>query len=250
MGRSIRFPSLGKGDQYGYILHSSDFTYGFGVDAPRCVAPWAGSYETYGDGMTQHSPDSCCSVTFMADYLASLTVFCLDERNADALDVMAAHWKPMTRYDERTKLANILKARQVRHKEGKTRYVMAREFTLSTSEAKRHDKRWYQIVEWMDGSIGATFGVLHMDLNCGLYGVERYLTLNRIINAFNEIDGYCSASPCDHFDRFKGQRLDEAFAAFEEMMEADYHRRLAAPLLQTYQQAIERDAAKGTTQTA
>jgi hypothetical protein len=250
MSTSIRFPSLGKSNELGYILHSSTFNYGFGPDSARCVAPWAGSYLTYGDGMVQHSPDTCCSIDLMADYLVSLTAFCLDDRNADALEVMAGHWKSLSRYSERGKLAIILKARQVRHKEGKPRYVMARDFIVSTSEVKRHDKRWYQIVEWMDGSIGATFGVLCMDLNCGLYGVERYLTLNRIINAFNEVDGYCSASPCDHFDRFKGQRLDEAFSAFEEMMEADYHRRLVAPLLQTYQQAIERDAAKGTTQTA
>lgn len=243
MGKSIRFPSLNRGHEIGYILHSSTFAYDMRDEPLRLIAPWAGVYQTYGDGMVQHSPDLCCPVESMGDFLASLTTFCLDPRNADALDVAADHWKSIDTYNERSKSSTIHKARQVRFKAGKTRYVRVHHLDISSSPNKAYDRRWNQIVEWMDGSVGATFGVLHMGCG-GVYGLERYHVLNRIAQVFHDEDGSLHGDPDDHFDRFKGQQLDRAFGAFESLMIAQHHRRLVEPLLDSYGQATTRDAAR------
>jgi hypothetical protein len=119
MGTTVRFPSLGKSGEFGYLLHSSVFEYDhFRRSEPyHCIAPWAGFYQTYGDGMVQHSPDCCAPVAMMGDYLASLATFCLDPRNEDALEVMAQHWRSLDLHNERTKRPNILRARAVRFKD-------------------------------------------------------------------------------------------------------------------------------------
>jgi hypothetical protein len=241
MGRSIQFPSLGKSDELGYVLHSSAFEYGFRDDPLRLIAPWAGSYLTYGDGMVQHSPAICCSVELMGDYLASLTTFCLDPRNEDALEIASNHWRSLDIYNERVKPSNIRKAHQIRHKEGKTRYVMGRHLTVSSADSKRHDKRWYEIVEWMNGSVDATFGLLCMGGGT-IFGLERYLILSRIAEVLYEDDGCGRGRPEDHFDRFKGQHLHDAFRAFEALMLADQQRRMMKAMLDTYSSNVAKAA--------
>jgi hypothetical protein len=246
MSTSIRFPSLGD-PETAYLLHSSLFANDFGShDAYRCIAPWAGVNQTYGDGLTQHSPDHCALVDSMGDYLASLTTFCLDPENDEALEIAASQWKSLDLYNEAARRVNILKADRIRHKEGKSRYVHARDLSVSSSEAKRYDRRWQEIVPWMDGSVGATFGFV--TLHCGrAYGLERYLILHRIIQAFHDEDGELHGMPDDHFDRFKGQHLDRAFGAFESLMLAHQNRKLIEPLLKMYGQDFARSLARSKT---
>lgn len=248
MGRSIPFPSLAKGDEFGFVIHSSTFEYDFRRDPLYLIAPWAGMYQTYGDRNVQHSADTPCPLTMMGDYLASLATFCMDQRNEDALEIAADHWKSVDLYNDRTKTPTILKARAVRHKEGKRRYVQSRDFAISAAESKRHDRRWHEIVEWMDGSVNATFGLLCMDSG-GIYGLERYLVLNRINEAFyRETDSYFG-EPEHHFPAFKGQRLDDAFKAFECLMTSHLERKRVEPLLECYARNVAHDAERAASAT-
>jgi hypothetical protein len=93
----------------------------------------------------------------------------------------------------------------------------------------------------MNGSVGAAFGLLCMDSG-GIYGLERYLILDRIIRAFNEEDGRYGGSPEDHFEPFKGQHLRDAFAALEALMIAHQHRGLIRPNLETYNRNVARSS--------
>jgi hypothetical protein len=246
MGQSIRFPSLGN-PEAAYLLHSSLFAYDFGShDAHDRIAPWAGVYQTYEDRLVQHSPDCCAPVEDMGDDLVSLTTFCLDPENGEALEIAASHWKSLDLYNEATKRSTILKASRIRHKEGKPRYIKIRDLTVSSSEGKRFDRRWQEIVPWMDGSVDSTFGLVTMGQGRS-YGLERYVVLNRIIQALCDEDGTVHGAPEDHFKGFKGQHLDRAFGAFESLMVAHQNRKLVEPLLEMYDQDVARSMTRNKT---
>ena len=247
MSTTIRFPSIGRGAEL--RLRSPLVQLPVRLPGRRAVPrhrAWLGVYQTYGDGSVQHSPDGCAPVCMMGDALASLTTFLLDPRNTEAQEIAANHWRGIDPYNERTRRATILKARGIRHRDGKTRYVMARDLSFSSVNSKRHDRRWHQIVPWMDGTVSSTFSLLYLDSG-GVYGLERYLVLKRVIDAFSDADGsYCGKAE-DQFDPFKRQHLDDAFCAFESLMLAYHHRRMIEPLLGNYGRDVARSAATART---
>ena len=162
MGTTYNFPSLGHGDKFGYMLHTGWFEYSFRCEPLYCVASWAGFYQTYGDRNVQHSNDSLVPMNLLGDYVASLTHFCAQPGNEEVLAAAASHYRSMTSHGSAADGKKVRAAMQVRYKEGKTRYVKADDLSVSSSDSKRHDRRWFEVVPWMDGSVDSVFSLLHL----------------------------------------------------------------------------------------
>ena len=118
---------------------------------------WAKQYDTYGDGMTQHSNSYAVPLANLGDFLASLATYLL---SADATEkdheTIAGKW-PHQHYDITKQKVMFLQG--IRPKEGKKVYYNPGDCKTSTSESKRHDKRWYEVPDWADGTIETIYAL-------------------------------------------------------------------------------------------
>lgn len=154
MDNLIRFPSVTNPAETGYTVYASASD---GPDvrrSPNALAPWAAAWPTYGDGMVQHGPDYPPQAEALGDFLGSLASYLAD--NPAAVEVVARHW-PRDAWAEDVRFYRSLRWKA----EGKRKYYEPRERKVSTVEAKRHDKRWHELPEWADGSVGAIVGLVY-----------------------------------------------------------------------------------------
>lgn len=128
------------------------------------------AFQTYGDGLIQHSNDWPVTREQFADYVASFAKAMLAD---EELIGTAFYAVGRGRVDDKA----IAFAASVVYKEsdgdyGKRRYVSFSLKEISKGRSKEFDKRFQQIEPWMDGSPKAVFRML-----CGdetHYGMELY----------------------------------------------------------------------------
>jgi hypothetical protein len=143
----FKFPSLAQPEKYGYLFDSMHHSTYVEVD-DACLF-----FDTYGDGMTQHSLEVCIPTAFAADYFASLAAFLLE--CPDMVDSCRFHFS----YDWPDSLiefaASVVYKDPPEGKWAKPRYYSMEEKKISSSESKRHDKRYEEITSWMNGKADA-----------------------------------------------------------------------------------------------
>ncbi len=157
---SITFRSLGRGDKFGYLLLTEpcedyhDYMYRRGYH--NYVHGRAGEFETYGDGLVQHSGDYPVALEHFGDFCASLGAFMLEADKKDRVRVMERlRFTFDVPYDLKGKVAFLL---GLKYDESKERYYSLDthrgECKVSASPSKQYDKRWHRIpsdagkVEW------------------------------------------------------------------------------------------------------
>lgn len=136
----IRFKSIQYPEKFGYLLDTNEY----GRDA---FISGAFFFETYGDGLTQHS--GLCSVTFNCEVLADW-IFSFCQHLHDNLDLwkdrelLSFLWclaretsKPIKQMEFCSKLAKQFMDQKLKH-----RFYSLELFKTSDDHEKSHDRRW------------------------------------------------------------------------------------------------------------
>jgi len=153
MAGRITFPSL-KDPKSAYTIHESTYELRDEFHRLNGLAPWAGIFATFGDGLTQHGPESVAPKACFEDYLASLATYLEDPnayRHAEAIDWLAQHW-PRDVDAKRVRFLATLK-----HDPDKPRWYALRENKVSAADSRRHDKRWREIPSGTKGTAESVF---------------------------------------------------------------------------------------------
>lgn len=146
------FTFLSKKDptEIGYrVIKETDFDYRF-----QGVCRWGKFFQTYGDGLVQHSNEIPFQRERLEDFLGSLAVAIAEAQEperTEILKILSKHW-PRTNQNK----GKILFALSLKCKAEKTVYVNMDECKTSFSSVKVHDRRWDAIRPYdthVDGSI-------------------------------------------------------------------------------------------------
>ena len=184
MGERIAFPSLLHPKDRAYTIHNSSYDLNtFGNH--HFLADWAGRYDTYGDGMVQHSPEYPAMDEDFGDYCGSLAVFIL-EGGTDA--EKALEMLSQTLWWGHTNQADIQFAMTVKHDEKKRRWYSKQERKISSADSKRNDRRWEEIAEWMDGTMPAVFRFCLPDYHMGF--LDRWASADMVVDTYSAEKGY------------------------------------------------------------
>ncbi len=170
----VKFPSMSFPEKYAYAYDSGAWHSRAEVDAHFEM------FEVYGDGLTQHSSEWSITTEYLMDYLASFSAFLLDkleprfakygwtaqidpEDYGKILQSMSFEFAPRPSAEKIHFAASIvfMPADNAEWREKKTRYYSIEDgLKVSTSESKRHDKRYIEVEKWCDGSAAAIFRML------------------------------------------------------------------------------------------
>ena len=208
-----RFASLAQPEKRAYVYDSMHAS-----SAP--VSSRFRWYETYGDGMTAHSPSAPISVGMLADYLFSLAQAMASDN--ELIDAAA--------YEVRSGIASnsdIRFAQSVVFKDnGKRRWVSREERKVTASETKRHDRRYEEVTLRHDGTPKGAYNILWRDYYDGI----RMLGLSYSIFRYRrevEDNYYSGGASVDllGWDSVDGEQLERAFECALAVIEA--HDRLS-----------------------
>lgn len=183
------FPSLAKPSEtaYTWLEHAFDSPWRYERNRD-CLCDAAGWFQTYGDGMVQHSPDRPVVRTDALDYLASMVAHLYDSHDEETLACVAQHWPHPECHIGRSAVVFALGLRYV---EGKRRYYTISDgYKVSSSDSKRHDKRWTEVPEYADGSVVAALRLVNRSYASPL---ETYSLAYFIDQTTRELGG-CSLS--------------------------------------------------------
>ncbi len=156
--RSIQHP-----DKYGYAFDSEAWSTRGATVNQNFV-----QFETYGDGLCQHSHEWPITVEFMADYLASLaTAMLQDDELIQRLSFPFSR-QPSVKQIEFCASVVFKPQQEDGGWEKKQRFFSIEQLKISSSEEKRHDKRYQQVERWCDGSATAIHRMLYREFDNAL----------------------------------------------------------------------------------
>jgi hypothetical protein len=181
----INFPSLMHRDDRCYTIHdnSYDLDHSYRTNTNH-LADWAGRFDTYGDGITQHSPEYPALIEDFPDYCGSLASFIMaGGQNAE----IAAKYLADCAWWNCTSTQFVRFAITVKYDENKRRYFSKDAQKTSTSDAKRHDRRWEEIPSWANGGIESVYKLALPDF--GLAFLARYATADFVRDTYAEETG-------------------------------------------------------------
>ena len=202
-----RFPSLAFPDKYAYAYDSGNYD-----SRSTAVDSHFRMYETYGDGLTAHSPDWGITTEYLADYLFSLASFARsdDEFLQDLYFTM--HRVPSDREIEFA-ASVIFKPvpEEKRYSKNSRRYFSLKERKLSSADAKEFDKRYTEITDRFDGSAKSIIAVLLWDKMDWVDTWERFQTVTAVYDWIQKQDGsgLWMEMPVVYLEWFKTDRANE-----------------------------------------
>jgi hypothetical protein len=161
-----KFLSLREPAKYGYAYDSDCY------DGKAFFSSHFRQFQTYGDGLTQHTRDWPVQVEFLADYLASLAAMMMDDAEL-CNNVRFEFPQPHAKDIEFT--ASII-FKGLKNADGadscyeKTvRYYSLEERKISAAPAKQYDKRYQKIEPWCDGKPDAIYRMLVPEWGNGMH---------------------------------------------------------------------------------
>jgi len=255
-----KFASIEFSNKYGYAFDSSVF------DSKAQVSDHWRMFETGGDGLTQHSPDWGITREHMADYMASLAVamkgrlisttnFNLLERACDDDDenvqfLPDGELISYVRHDFECKptIADIEFAASVRYVEGKYRWYSIKEGRISSSESKRHDKRYEEVRPEHDGSAKSIYGLLVGIFPNALRAYNYAAAIYDWTRAGDSSKKPWMLSPAKFLDwtkdSYESDRLEAAHYACQSLCEGYRLLNVGAGCIRNYRRQLEHHAAK------
>ena len=150
---AITLKSVLQPGKVGYRL-SDDYDWQVRGNAP--LSYYITQFDTYGDGLIQHSGAFCSQWSNLTDVCLSLTAAVL----ADPLN---PSWKQLDMIFRGTSKALIEFVRTIKFREDKDQWFSLSERKLTTSKSKQFDRRWEKVESWMDGSAGASVSIILKD---------------------------------------------------------------------------------------
>jgi len=219
--------------QHGYSYDSQAFDIHAPIDCHFRM------YDTYGDGLCQHSPDWSVQLDHLADYLASLAQAMLaDEELAQNC---------LFTFSRRPSVKAIEFAASVKFKAGEEkdwlkgrRWFSAKELKVSKAPSKEHDKHYEEVREIHDGSVNSIFRILVGEYSSGL---EKYLTADAIRDwaLAEDRGGLYMPMPAEFLkwtDRDKARQLRDVVEACKNITESVRLRSATESLIENYRRSV------------
>lgn len=173
----IRFPSLGRGEEFGYVFTNDSGT--FWNEAWRSgpiLGAAMGKFETYGDGMVQHAPLCACRPQDFTDYLISLASWLVAYPEVGFEQRSVGQGK--VRDDTMDFLGSIVSKE-------KRQWFHLGDRKLSSSESREHDKRWQRVPDYANGTVESAVNLwFSLEHNAGL--ARSIFTLYSIHEQFSD----------------------------------------------------------------
>lgn len=148
--RSINIESVLHPKERAYRL-TDDYNYGNRGNAP--LSQHIEQFETYGDGLTQHSGAWCAQWSELTDVCLSLT-------KAIVADPLNEAWGVLHYTLRGTSQETLRFVLSIKYREDKEQWYSLEDRKVSTSETKQHDRRWEKVETWMDGKPGNALSIL------------------------------------------------------------------------------------------
>jgi hypothetical protein len=117
-------------------------------------------YQTYNDGLTQHSGEWPITREFMADYMASFAAALLEHPDEDVWSSFAYEFMYVPKAEDIAFCASVRFKAQKPGTSYKPQYYSLKERKLSNAPAKEFDKRYERVEDWHDGSPEAVYRML------------------------------------------------------------------------------------------
>lgn len=149
-----KFPSIEHPNEYGYSFDSEAWT------SRAEVNTYWRMFQTYGDGLTQHSGDWPITRDFMPDYLLSIAEAALADDELEQRIVFDVLRAPPVKLIEFCASVVFKAAENCEWREKKDRWWSTVEQKISSSTSKEHDKRYQKVEPWNDGSPTAIYRML------------------------------------------------------------------------------------------
>jgi hypothetical protein len=228
------FASIGHPAKYGYAYDSSP-TYRNNV----VVDSHFEQFETYGDGLCQHSGSWSVGTEYIADYFLSLAVAMLAAEDTTLVEEVSYI------VGRRPADSSIEFAKSVIFNEhSKTRYYSVDEEKISSSSTKQHDKRYERIEKWHDGSPEAIYRILIKDYSSGIQRFAYASAIRDYLMAGSRT-GWMDM-PAEFLkwteDREASRRIRDGYEACRNIAQAHHLRHAAQCHIDNYKRAVERAA--------
>lgn len=168
-----RFASIANSAKYAYAY---DTGYHDSLTGTSPVNEHFRMFETYGDGLTQHSGDWTLQPEFLTDYLLSLAAAMIEDSGL----LNDCRWQFNRPEPENVSFAASLVFKPDTlsdWRESKTRYYSKQERKITTASAKQYDKRYEQITKSEDGTPQAIFRLVLSQYPSGLDRLAAAITV-------------------------------------------------------------------------
>ena len=234
--KHFKFASLSHPAKYGYAYSTETWS----SSSETCG--YFRQFETYGDGLIQHSSDWSVTFDFLTDYCASLAEAMLT--NPDLVRAVGSAFRADVDEEIIPFAASVVfnEEKDAWHS-SKRRFVSIGLRKIATAKVAEHDKRYVELNKYMDGSLASI-----MRLICDEYtnGLTRYLRSEavRIWGGNQKHRPSFGEGWNEYFggDWQKKNALRLAVTACRSLVEAADKRSSAEDALTSYKQNIERAA--------
>ena len=229
--------------KFSSLAHSTEFGYSYDSQAWDSKATIESNFrvfQTYGDGLTAHSPDWSVQLEQLPDYLMSLAeVMRTDDELAQNLVFTFAR-RPSVKQIE---FAASIKYKVAEDKDWlkNRRWFSAKELKVSKAPSREHDKRYEEVREVHDGSPNSIFRILIGEYSSGL---EKYLYADAIRDWVLAQDrgGLYMPMTAEFLkwtdDRDKARQLRDAFEACKNITESYRLRAATESCIESYKRTV------------
>jgi hypothetical protein len=166
----FRFASIAHPTEYAYQYDTSAYNFNAAVSYHFM------QYQTYNDGLCQHSGEWPITREFMADYMASFAEALLAQPEHDCWNSFAHEFQHVPSVVDIEFCAAVRFKAQKPGAAYKRQYYSLQERKLSSAPAKEFDKRYQRVEEWHDGTPEAVYRMLR--------GEETVRDLQRFATAY------------------------------------------------------------------
>ena len=248
----VKFNSIANSGHYGYAYDSEVWE---SRSNPFLSIKFR-MFETYGDGLTQHSPDWAVTEDFATDYLFSLAAAMIENPEITNDAVYRFNEKP--RPDLLAFAASLIYNPEKDSGYGKTRYYSTNLMKVTRNREKAHDDRYKELRDWHTGTPDAIYKMIVPEYSDGL---TRWLYANAIRewagenlkNSFMEmpavfLEWFKDRSESQHEQYNKARDFRDAVEACQSITESYRLHKTAVQEVENYRDAskrkAEREAAK------
>ena len=248
--------------KFASIAHSAHYCYAYDSEAWEMnshafLSMKFRMFETYGDGLIQHSHEWAVTEPFATDYLFSLAATMID--NPEIANDAVYRFNDKPRPELLAFVASLVYNPEKDSGYGKTRYFSTSLEKVTRNRDKAHDDRYKELREWHDGKPESIYKMVIPEFADGLTrwqyaNVIREWASENLKNSFMEMPAVFlewfkngTKSQSEQFQRARDFR--DAFDACQSIAESYRLRKSACQDVESYRSNVTRKAETASTET-